>query len=136
MNRLAIIVLCKDNHADLSSTLRSIFDHARSAQIIIYDGSQNRILSEHQVSDYVDKCFPSLVYVHDSLTSGIYPSMNASLQHVSANSLMFLNSGDILIGDPFLLVSLREEKCVDCVFASVQIFTKRRMLYEYPAQKI
>ena len=93
-NKISIITICFENPKELERTLRSIKSQIYSSfnyELIIIDGS---ISSECQkvANKYQD--IVTILYNHTA--KGIYNAMNKGLDFVTGETVLYMNSGDII----------------------------------------
>jgi hypothetical protein len=130
---LTIIVLTKNNFEELESTLKSIENHCNGINILIVDGSKNRIMDNKL---FINK-FNNYIYKYEPKIEGIYPSMNFAIKFVKSNYLMFLNSGDSLLKSPMKAITKLKNSNNICSFSSTMILNKSsKKLYISPSPKI
>jgi hypothetical protein len=122
---LDIIVLTKDNPAELNTTLSSIpvSPPWLLTRVLVIDGGTNVALEE-QIPQLL--C-PSHAYLYINTAKaairGIYPSMNYALLNVKSDWFMFLNSGDH-ISSGFCFSSIKqnlEDKSLSVIFGQARI---------------
>ena len=130
---LTIIVLTKNNLKELKSTLKSIEVNCKETNILIVDGSKNRILDNKL---FINK-FNTYIYKYEPKIKGIYPSMNYAIKLVESKYLMFLNSGDALLKSPKRAMTKLKNSNNICSFSSAMILNKsNKKLYITPSPKI
>ncbi len=95
-DRVAVIVLCKDNPQELRETLTSILAQGlQQARVYVVDGS----LQSRDCKQMAQELIPAHQLIYTCPTeSGIFPAMNFALTQVQEPYLLFLNSGDCFWG--------------------------------------
>lgn len=130
---LTIIVLTKNNLEDLEITLKSVEIHCKGINILIVDGSKNRIIDNKL---FINK-FNNYIYKYEPKIEGIYPSMNYAIKLVESKYLMFLNSGDSLLKSPKKAFTKLKNSNNICSFSSAIILNKlSKKLYISPSPQI
>lgn len=87
-----VIVSAHESHR-LLSTLRSIPNDVRNLEIILITPK-----SDNEARDIVRKASTQEIRVFNDLGLGVYPAMNIGLSHARYTHVLFLNTGDLIIG--------------------------------------
>ena len=129
---LTIIVLTKDNLNELKNTLESIEIHCEGVNVLIIDGSKNKLEYNKSLINNLKK-ENYYTYEYKPLIKGIYPSMNYAIKLVITEYLMFLNAGDNLLNSPKQIVLNLKNSDNICGFSSAVILNNlKQRLYISP----
>lgn len=96
--RISIITINYNNLAGLKKTMTSVLDQTyTNIEYIIIDGGSTDGSKEH-----IESCNESLAYWVSEPDKGIYHAMNKGIDQATGDYLLFLNSGDWLVGSDIL----------------------------------
>lgn len=97
--KLSIITITLNDPFGLNKTLESLSNlTTKPHEIIVKEGLPSNILTKHIIYKFKF----SLNIVHIVLQdSGIYSAMNQAKKFISGDLVHYLNSGDIVVGDPY-----------------------------------
>lgn len=95
---IAVITINLNNCAGLQKTMESVWGQSRQPdEYLVIDGG-----STDGSTAYLATVQSRLHYTQSKPDRGIYDAMNTGLQKASADYLLFLNSGDVFIGNDSL----------------------------------
>ena len=100
--KLSIITVNRNNAGGLSRTMESVFSQSFcDLEYIIVDGAStdNSVRIAKDVIRRQTLLTPERILFSSELDSGIYNAMNKGIAKASGEYLLFLNSGDSLVGD-------------------------------------
>lgn len=92
-----VVTLTMNNETELLATLNSLACSIDSIGniFVIYDGFKPNFEIKTINEAVLEK-----LKLHEGPAAGIYPAMNVALQYVQ-NDFIFINSGDLVVGNPF-----------------------------------
>lgn len=125
MCKFSIITINLNNIIGLERTINSVFNQTyKDFEYIIIDGG-SKDGSAELISSYSDH----LTYWISESDTGIYQAMNKGIQKASGEYLLFLNSGDFLVGNDVLREVSQIDIREDIVVGNCNVSQKGKIIF-------
>lgn len=113
-SKISIITVNLNNAAGLEQTIKSVVAQAYPFEFIVIDGSS--VDGSKQV---IEKYNSHIAHSVSEKDNGIYHAMNKGIVKATGDYLLFLNSGDTLIGEHALQTMINDGNDADLIYGDI-----------------